>query len=82
MQAPVRTAVADPSLYCENSDVSSALKVSRGRVLCYASIWVVTRSISFVPCTGAGLFFIEFAAFTTDREKELLGTYITGGASL
>ena len=80
MKAPVRTAVADPSLYCENSDVSSALKVSSGRVLWYASIWVVTRSIGFVPCTGAGLFLFSLLHLR-EKEKKNFGDYITGGAS-
>lgn len=77
MKAPVRTAVADPSLYCENSDVSSALKVSRGRMLWYASIWVVTRSIGFVPCTGAGLFLFSLLHLR-EKEKKNLRRYTNG----
>lgn len=58
VEALVRAAVADPSLCCENSDVSSALKVSSGRVRLYASIWVVSRSSRLRPMYRGGAVFI------------------------
>ena len=75
VKALVRTAVADLSLCCENSDVTPALKASRGQVFCISgtlSIWVVTRSFQLRPMIlGRGCFcFREVKALSVRLSKE------------